>query len=390
MDSSVLQSLICDLDREKEYAKTVSPLYGAVFQVLHESLVRDAGGFASDIEGLWAGRSVTAWFERPLLLAAALHRVVRSGRAPQLAAFYGTCGGLYKPAQFNALRAALLTLLHHEREDFMRRLQEQTLQTNEISRGITWLYVLSDRWRKRPTAVGLFEIGCSAGLNMIADEYGWDIQSAGRSQVKEGDPAVRIELVNESGRPHEPVLAAMADIGASIKVRHGCDLNVPDVRLDSDREMLEAMIWGDNPARLRRLQAAMIRLARHRDEGRLSLVADDAIEQVQIAAMRLAERLQPGDLVCFYNTVVTCYFDDAAYARLRAEIERAFAGTLSRQRGLWIEHEPARETESTSAIEDRFDSLVRLSELDGAGSLKTRTVAGTEMHPAKFVWLAGD
>ena len=386
----MLQSLLSDLDREKEYAQTVSPLYGAVFQVLHESLAHDAGGFAGDIERLWAGRSVTAWFERPLLLAAALHRVVRSGQAPQLAAFYGTCGGRYEPIQFDALRATLLALLHHGRTEFMRRLQEQTLQTNEISRGITWLYVLSDRWRNRPTAVGLFEIGCSAGLNMIADEYGWDIHSAGSSQGKAGNPAVRIKLVNESGRPHEPVLAAMADIGASIKVRHGCDLHVPDVRLNSDREMLEAMIWGDNPARLKRLQAAMTRLAQQRDEGRLSLVADDAIAHVQTAALHLAERLQPGDLVCFYNTVVTCYFDDAAYGRLRAEIERAFAGTLSRQRCLWIEHEPARETESISTSEDRFDSLVRLSELDGAGSLMTRMVAGTEMHPAKLVWLAGD
>ena len=388
MEYSMLQSLLSDLEREKEYAQTVSPLYGAVFEVLHESLAH-VGGFADDIARLWAGRSVTAWFERPLLLAAALHRIVRSGHAPRLAPFYGTCSGDYQPAQFDALHDALLDLLDHQRDEFMRRLQEQTLQTNEISRGITWLYVLSDQWRSRPASVGLFEIGCSAGLNLIADKYGWDLQAAGRSHGKAGDPTVRIELVNESGRAHEQVLAAMAEIGASIKVRHGCDLHVPDVRRATDREMLEAMVWGDNPARLQRLKAAMTRLGRQRDEGRLSLVEDDAIAQIQAAASQLAEGLEPGDLVCFYNTVVTCYFDNASYARLRTQIERAFTGPLRRQRCVWIEHEPARETEEISASEGRFDSLVRLSELDGAGSLRTRIVAGTEMHPARFVWLAG-
>jgi hypothetical protein len=394
----MIETLVRDLDKEIEYAATVSPLYDTIFRTIRDVIVNGSvlsdgtrTTLSDDIVRIWDSRHTTAWFERPLLLAAALHRLVLNGEYEELRPFYATCGGSFRQTDSPKLRTQILGLLQgEERAKFIAMLQQQTLQTNEISRGISWLLVLSSRWMVRRTGIALFEIGTSAGLNLLADQYGWEIQADGNLVSLPGEPIVRMELINETKLPYEPVLAAASDIGNSVSVRIGCDLNVPDVRKPSDREMLEAMIWGDNPIRLDRLRRAIRRQEDFLNGSRVQLSTGDAIEMVHGVSEEIARRMESGDLVCFFNTIVTCYFNDESYLRLRSEIAKAFSGPLKAQRCLWIEHEPKRPMEMISSTEARFDSLVRVSELDHNHELQTRIVAGTEMHPSKFVWLDPD
>lgn len=385
----MLNSLIQDLEQEISYAVTTSPLYGAMFSTLRDAISDPSfRNFQMGLEEVWKDKVVTAWFERPLLLGAALHRLVRSGAAPELAAFYRTMDGNYQDDQLPQLTAAIHHVLRTQLEEFFAFLKVQTLQTNEISRGITWLYALSSRWHETRSQIGLFEIGCSSGLNLIADQYGLEIETPNGKFNKPGTPMVHYKLQNEGTHSETAVLDALKEMSTAITIRLGCDLNVPDVRKESDRAMLEAMIWGDNPMRLQRLQNAIIAQTPILSQGQLQMATSDAICYVQEAALKLAQHLQPGDIACFFNTVVTCYFSEEDYQKLRAEIENAFATTLQHQRCLWIEHEPQRKNENLSESENRFDALVRISELDHDKKLKSVKVIGTEMHPIKLVWLA--
>jgi hypothetical protein len=124
--------------------------------------------------------------------------------------------------------------------------------------------------------------------------------------------------------------------------------------------------------------------------GALELRKADALAFVAQIAQEISTRIAPGALVCFFNTVVTCYFDTAAYDRLHAHIFDAFRGPLAPYTCLWVEHEPDRPGDPRAPAEPRFESLVRVHRLSEAGQASTTELAGTEMHPRRFTLLAAD
>lgn len=385
-----LNSLVSDLDREIDYARTVSPLYFDVFSILRALLKSDMENIDMSMEGtlfkrvadLWQDREFSAWFERPLLLAAALHRTVRNHRDSSLAQFYPTCGGQYDSAQKDKLHEELKQFLAEHIDEFISRLKQQSLQTNEISRGIALLTCLIPIWEKKKSNVVLFEIGCSAGLNLLADRYGWKLLIDGSPIQISGEPALSININSEDRQGIDTHFENIPNLTESIKRRIGCDLSVPDLRCEDAQEMLEAMVWGDDVPRLNRLQAAMNLRREYSDQ--LELIQGDGVACLGKSVEELAKGMQEGDIFCIFNTVVTCYFDEANYQALRASIHKAFSGPLKNQICIWIEHEPPRISEKLTDAEKSFGSLIRLSTLNSAGELITNVVAGTEMHPKKI------
>ncbi|MEA2194093.1 MAG: hypothetical protein QOG42_527, partial [Solirubrobacteraceae bacterium] len=102
-----------------------------------------------------------------LRLLAALHHLVLSGGAPELARYFPSAGGDAPPA--GAWAVARRALAEHEA--FIRDRAARTVQTNEPGRcaalygGLLWL---SER---HGLALRLLEIGASAGLNLNADRF---------------------------------------------------------------------------------------------------------------------------------------------------------------------------------------------------------------------------
>jgi hypothetical protein len=152
--------------RQQAFAAGYAPLSSRVCGLLADWL---EVGADRDPVAAWllaAGRG-RASFDVPLLLLAGLHREVLAGEPAvvELARYYPSAGGALDPAGAGfaaALRAALLAL----RPQLAAFLQQASVQTNEVARGLCWLLpACFPGW----PGMHLVELGASAGLNLVAD-----------------------------------------------------------------------------------------------------------------------------------------------------------------------------------------------------------------------------
>ena len=103
----------------------------------------------------------------PLRFAAALHRLVLTGQAPELAEHYPTAGGTAAPERAWAPARRVL-----ERETAqVRELAAHPCQTNEVGRTVPLLVGLAEVTRRTGEPLHLMEIGASAGLNLLVDRF---------------------------------------------------------------------------------------------------------------------------------------------------------------------------------------------------------------------------
>jgi hypothetical protein len=225
-----------------------------------------------------------------------VHFLVRSGTAPKLAA-------LYPPAPLpdaERLWEALAPILANAE---LPRWLDHAPQTNEVGRSavlMSGLLVIAHRFA---LPVRLYELGASAGLNLMLDRYGYDLGG-----LRTGDPASALQLGPEwKGAP--PPQADVRVIG-----RAGTDLN--PARLPDEGEKLLAYVWPDQPERLARLQAALA----------IATVAPPEVERAGAADWieeELAFDPEPGVTRVVMHSVAFQYFDADSQKRVAAHIEAA-------------------------------------------------------------------
>ena len=119
-------------------------------------------------------------------------------------------------------------------------------QTNEVARSAVLYPGLMTITQLTGKPLALFEIGSSAGLNLVLDRYAYTL---GGEVV--GNAASRLHLrPNWEGPPPS---------GGSPKIvqRRGCDLFPVDLSRNEDRERLIAYVWPDQTERLNRLAIAI-------------------------------------------------------------------------------------------------------------------------------------
>ena len=131
------------------------------------------------------------------------------------------------------------------------------VQTNEVRRCAILLpafALVARRAGGRPLA--LIEIGASAGLLMLWDQYRYDFGLAGTA----GNPAAPLLLTCEPRGPHLPPLPTALPAVVS---RTGLDLNPIDVRDDDAIRWLRALIWPEHADRVQMLEAAIAVARQH-------------------------------------------------------------------------------------------------------------------------------
>ena len=216
-----------------------SPLCIALMRAAADDI--DRGG---PVARLFAGIPAPPGSVPQLRLVGALHYLVLSGRAPDLAAYYPSVGG--KEPVSGVWPAAQATI--DERFDEIRARLHRTVQTNEPGRsavlfaGLLWL---SDRYR-RP--IRLLEVGASAGLNLLADRYSYVVDGH-----ELGDPASPLRFI-DPWVPPPPIDLAAAAAKLRIVARAGCDLAPLDPTRPDDQLTLLSYIWADELDRVSRCQ----------------------------------------------------------------------------------------------------------------------------------------
>lgn len=178
-----------------------------------------------------------------LRLLGSVHRLVLEERAGELAAYYPSVGGSWDPDGGWAAFTRLLA----EQPEAVRECLDRPPQTNEVGRAGALMGGLLQLPQRLP--VRLFEMGSSAGLNLLADRFCYLDRSGAVVQ----------------GVPTSPVRLEDAWRGASltpwpdlrIAERLGSDVQPVDPTGAEGRLALTAYVWPDQAARLERLRGAL-------------------------------------------------------------------------------------------------------------------------------------
>ncbi len=226
------QSLLC--------AELGSPMYADVLHRAANDIA--AGGVCAEI--LADHSEAPASAAVPLRFMGSVHRLVLERRAGALAMFYPSVGGRWdSEAGWAAFREQLV-----EQPDAVSLGLTRPPQTNEVGRSaalIGGLLHLDDALR---LPVRLFEIGASAGLNLLADQY-----------------CYRDALNTRFGSTDDTLVLASAWTGRSLRPwpdleiveRAGCDLAPVDPRSTEGRLTLTSYVWADQRQRQENLRAAL-------------------------------------------------------------------------------------------------------------------------------------
>ena len=259
-----------------------------------------------------------------LRLLGALHRIVLSGEASALAAFYPSAGGSLPAA--GVWPVALATI--HEHRDEVRARLHRTVQTNEPGRSAVLfgaLLWLTDRYR-RP--IRLLEVGASAGLNLHFDHYSYLVE--GRQL---GDPASPLRFL-EPWSPPPPIDLDAAGAALRVAARAGCDLSPLDPTREEDRLTLLSYIWPDELDRIDRLRAALEVAER---------------DPIPVAPARASEWLpgaiagrDDGELTVVWHSVFRQYLEPEESEALE-QVFRDAAEGLPDGGLVWLSMEPARD-----------------------------------------------
>jgi hypothetical protein len=127
---------------------------------------RVAVALSESEEAVRAIEAAPARRRQPALILAALHDLALAGRAPALAAAYAAGDG-------DAAAAAAIETLLNETDAVAAIAARRTIRTGETGRcAVLYPAVAEVAHRVGADAIGLIDVGCSAGLNLTVDRVG--------------------------------------------------------------------------------------------------------------------------------------------------------------------------------------------------------------------------
>jgi hypothetical protein len=177
------------------------------------------------------------------VILAALHDLALAGRAPALAAAYAA-------ADAGAAAGAAIDTLLRMTGSVVAIAVRRPVRGNETGR-CTVLYpaIAEAAHRAGASAVGLIDVGCSAGLNLNVDRAGITY-SNGQSL---GDPSSPVQMSSSIVGDRAIPARAMPEVVARV----GIDLDPVDVTDADDARWLRACLRPDQPERAAGLEAEM-------------------------------------------------------------------------------------------------------------------------------------
>ncbi len=288
---------------------------GAPFTALLCRVLADSIPAASQL-----GRRLDAWPADPnadalvLRIAGGLHATVLAGDAPALAE-------LYPPAPLpdsDRLAAAVGPVLH---DPAFARWLESAPQTNEVGRSGPLAAGMLAVLAATDLPLALFELGASAGLNLLPDRY---CLKLGGTTAGSADSPLTIQPQWEGQDP--------PDVALRIANRAGVDLNPLAVTDPTAAVAMLAYVWPDQPERLARMRHA---IALAKIDPPLILAGDAA------AFVEANVWPQRGVTTTVFHSIALQYFSKDAQGRIAAHMARAGAAASPAAPLAWLRYEMA-------------------------------------------------
>ena len=305
--------------------KLGSPFTGLVCKLLGERL--DAGTpVGAKVLG-WPGDPDPLADNLPLRLAGSLHALVMNGSAPALAALYPPNPAPDQQALWQAIAA---TMAAHP-DDLIRRLAVAP-QTNEVGRSAAIMTGLMTIAAQYPLPFELYELGCSAGLNLNLARFSYDL---GGVTAGVADSPVRIAPRWQGPPPPDAPVEILSARGVDIS-----PLNIED---PAERERLIAYVWPEQAERLARVRAAIGLALEHRPR----IDRDDAAAWTEEV---LSLEPKPGVTRVLYHTIAYQYFPAGVQARIRAHAAKVGERASAEAPFAWLRMEADPEYDQKPSI----------------------------------------
>lgn len=289
-----------------------APITARVVEAIAASLGQP-GAFTGSVRS-WPGAEPLA-DALPLRCAGGVHALHLSGAEPALAPLYA--GEDTAMAEAEALVAQAIA----RHQDALMPWLDGPPQTNEAGRSSGYMSALA--W-----AVGqgmaprfeCFEIGSSAGINLMMDRYRYDLGGVGFGPE---DAAMRL---TPEWRGHPAPRPAQPPVIESLA---GCDVAPVDLTDPAQLLRLQAYVWPEHHVRFERLRIAA-ELARAKKP---DLVGQDAADFV---AQALARPQADGVTRVVMHSIVWQYLGEGRQAAITRAIEAAGAVATPERPLLWI------------------------------------------------------
>lgn len=207
-------------------------------------------------------------------------------------------------------------------------LETRSVQVNEIGRCPYFLpafHVVAQRLGGQP--FGVIEVGSSAGLNLLWDQYGYDYGDGMLYGARDSNIVLKCQLRGGARLP-------LQDEFPKVAFRFGIDLDPKDVRDDDAVLWLRALVWPEQVDRAQRLQKA-IGLARQHLP---FIIRGDALDVMP----RALDSIAPTTPMLLFHSFVLNQFPDEARARYDALLLQHSAGRTLYDLALEPKEWPAR------------------------------------------------
>lgn len=273
-----------------------------------------------------------------LLYGGALHHLALAGGAAGLARFCASCGGAFDPAaDREAAVAEALAVTRRQADDLLEfMLAYPRPQAHEVAHSAAILLGALAALRRFPGRLALVEIGCSAGLNLLPDQYAYDF---GGGLIR-GTAALtlRPEL-----RGDRAAVAALLGLELPVVSRTGLDVQPLDVTHPADVRALKACLFPDQAEDHARFDAAVaVARAFLGAGGRLGLRQGDLAGVLADVLPEVYGAMPAGTTLLVYHARALAGLPDAARTRVEAAIQ-SFSARLQPGKPLaWLQLEPDR------------------------------------------------
>lgn len=288
-----------------------------VCQALLDLIDSDRGGTVMLRVRKWLGPPLADAL--PLRVAGGLHALHLSGDEPMLEPVYAG----QRTSNADALFADVL----ERHEPFLMKWLDGPPQTNEAGRSAN--FAAAFLWlaeRGLPSDFALYELGSSAGINLMMRRYRYDLGG-----VKVGPTTARMRIAPEWRGAAPP--AGQFDI---VDAR-GCDVAPVDLTDPQQALRLRAYIWPEFSERFARLDAAIAAAETFPPEVERSR-ATDFVERV------LVEDPTDGATRVVMHSVVWQYLPEPERERITAAMEEAGAKATAGCPLAWVALEANRDT----------------------------------------------
>ncbi|MBS2968286.1 DUF2332 domain-containing protein [Metabacillus sp. KIGAM252] len=312
---------------------------------LYEILSKE---MAQDRELLELSLKARAGQPLPNLFFGAVHYLLLKGTDNRLSEIYQN--SVNEESWFPAFKE----FCQEHKDEIVFLLKTKLVQTNEVRRCAYLFPVFQYIYELTNKPLALLEIGTSAGLQLLWDQYAY---SYGTEDVY-GNPSSDFQIQSEWIGNKEPPLKKYVP---PVSVRMGFDLNIVDVKDQEEYLWMKALIWPEHKERLAMFERAA------------SLAGSQPVQFFEgdgTALLASAAEAVPADsVICVFHTHVANQMPDEAIERLLSSIQE-----IGRRRDVFHLY---------NNIEDRLLHLDYRLE----GKAYTETIAETDGHGRWFKWL---